>query len=74
VPSQLTKYLLIERSQSWATIGSMAEENLLGPSLRNRASLSTWGGGGGGVGGGLLLLVVVVLAWMNWVITCVSWA
>ena len=33
-------------------IGSLAVENLLGLSLKNLASLSTWGGGGGGGGGG----------------------
>jgi hypothetical protein len=53
----------------------MADENLLGLSLRKRANLSTWGGGGGGGGGGgLFLLLLLVLAWMNWVIICMSCA
>jgi hypothetical protein len=55
----------------------MADENLLGLSLRNLANLSTWdGGGGGGGGGGLLLLLflLLALAWMNWVIICMSCA
>jgi hypothetical protein len=65
--------LLTERSQSSATIGSVADENLLGLSLRNHANLSTWGGGGGGGGGGgLLLLLLFALAWMNWVIIYIS--
>jgi hypothetical protein len=59
-----------ERSQSSATIGSVAEEKLLGMSLKKRASRSTWGGGGGG--GLLLLFMLLVLAWMNWVIVCMS--
>jgi hypothetical protein len=63
---------LTERSQSSATIGSVADENLLGLSLRNLANLSTWGGGGGGGGGGGLLLLLFALAWMNWVIICIS--
>jgi hypothetical protein len=74
---QVIKSLLTECSQSSATIGSMADENLLGLSLRNRASLSTCGGrGGGGGGGGLLLLflLLLALAWMNWVIICMSCA
>jgi hypothetical protein len=73
VHSQVTKSLLTERSQSLATIGSVADENLLDLSLRKRANLSTWGGDGGGGGGGLLLLfMLLALAWMNWVIICMS--
>jgi hypothetical protein len=64
--------LLTERSQSSATIGSVADENLLGLSLRNLANLSTWGGGGGGGGGGLLLLLLFAFVWKNWVIICIS--
>jgi hypothetical protein len=56
--------LLTEHSQSLATIGSVADENLLGLSLRNLANLSTWGGGGGGGGEGLLLLLFA-FAWMS---------
>jgi hypothetical protein len=75
VHSQVIKSLLTERSQSSATIGFVADENLLGQSLRNLASLSTWdGGGGGGGGGGLLLLLLLALAWMNWLIICMSYA
>jgi hypothetical protein len=54
--------LLTERSQSSATIGSVADENLLGLSLRNLSNLSTWGGGGSGGGGGLLLLLLLLFA------------
>jgi hypothetical protein len=54
--------LLTEHSQSSAIIGSVADENLLGLSLRNLANLSTWGGGGGGGGGGLLLLLLLLFA------------
>jgi hypothetical protein len=58
--------LLTERSQSSATIGSVADENLLGLNLRNLANLSTWGGGGGGGGGGLLLLLLLfAFVWKN---------
>jgi hypothetical protein len=65
--------LLTERSQSSATIGSVADENLLGLNLRNLANLSTWGGGGGGGGGGLLLLLLLfAFVWKNWVIICIS--
>jgi hypothetical protein len=74
VHSQVTRSLLTERSQSLATIGSVADENLLGLSLRKRASLSTRGGGGGGGGGGLLLLLLLALALMNCVIICMSCA
>jgi hypothetical protein len=49
----------------------VADENLLGLSLRKHANLSTWGGGGGG--GGLLLLLLA-LAWMNCVIICMNCA
>jgi hypothetical protein len=67
--------LLTERSQSSATIGSVADENLLGLSLKNLANLSTWGGGGGGGGGGLLLLLLLfAFVWKNWVIICISCA
>ena len=52
-------------------MGSVAEENLLGLSLKNLASLSTGGGGGGGGGGGLLLLLLV--AAINYAIICISW-
>jgi hypothetical protein len=75
VHSQVVRSLLTERSQSSATIGSVADENLLGLSLRNLANLSTWGGGGGGGGGGLLLLLLLfAFVWKNWVIICISWA
>jgi hypothetical protein len=54
------KSLLTERNQSSTTIGFVADENLLGLSLRNLNNLSTWGGGdSGGGGGGLLLLAVL---------------
>ena len=52
-------------------IGSLAVENLLGLSLKNLASLSTWGGGGGGGGGGGLLLLLVVFC-INCAIICIS--
>jgi hypothetical protein len=58
--SQVTKSLLTERSESSATIGSVADENLLGLSLKKRANLSTWGGGGGGGRGGVLLLLLAL--------------
>jgi hypothetical protein len=51
----------------------MADENLLGLSLRYRANLGGGGGGGSGGGGGLLLFLLA-LAWMNWVIICMSCA
>ena len=53
--SHVTRSLCTERSQSSATMGSVAVENLLGLSLRNLASLSTVGGGGGSGGGGGVL-------------------
>jgi hypothetical protein len=65
VHSQVIRSLLTERSQSSATIGSVAVENLLGLNLRNLANLSTWGGGGGGGGGLLLLLLLFAFVWKN---------